>query len=183
MNFSGVLRIACTSASHHQVAARPAEPGPWLALRRLSVGGAGPGPRPSLSHCSSGAGPPPRKLGALLPVRGSAHLRLPAGAWRPCRALRGGQCPSLPVSPGRCFRSAEGSWCLLLLMYQSHPALFSLPCSAGSVERGCGSPGPGRWSVTGRSCCLLFSGLKTFFSLKHLKALPVTFVTWRSMHW
>ena len=27
VNFSGVLHIACTSAAHHQMAARPAEPG------------------------------------------------------------------------------------------------------------------------------------------------------------
>ena len=139
MNFSGVRHIACTSASHHQMAARPAEPGLWLALCRLSGGGAGAGARPSLSHCSTGAGPPPRKLGALPPVRGSAHLRLPAGAWRPCRALPGGQCPSPPVSPGRCFRSAEGSWCLLLLDVSIpsslvFPPVFCRECGAGLRE-------------------------------------------------
>lgn len=143
MNFSGVLHIACTSSSHHQMAARPAEPGLWLALRHLSVGGAGPGPRPFFSHCSAGAGPPPRKLRALLPVRGSAHLRLPAGAWRPCRVLQGGQCPSLPVSPGRCFRSAEGSWCLLHLDVSIPSSLVFPPAFCRECGAGLREPWPG----------------------------------------
>ena len=76
----------------------------------------------------------------------------------------------------------EGSRCLLLLDV-SIPSSFVFPlvfyreCGAGLR-----SPGAGRWSVTGRLCCPLFSGLKTFFSLKHLKAVPVTLVMGRSMH-
>lgn len=86
----GSESLWCSAHSLH-FRSSPPDGGPsrraglWLALRRRSVGGAGPGPRPPLSQCSAGAGPPPRKPGALLPVGGSAHLRLPAGAWRPCR--------------------------------------------------------------------------------------------------
>ena len=75
--------------------------GAVLDLRHLSVGGAGPGPWPSLSQCSAGAGPPPRKLGALLPIRGSAHFRLPGGPvqyYPSSRAFRGEAGPSVTTA-------------------------------------------------------------------------------------
>ena len=100
------------------------------------MGGAGPGPWPPLSQCSAGAGPPPRKLGALLPVRGSAHLRLPG---HPAGPSGVDSAPPRGCLVGGASGLRRGAGVSSSLMYQFHPALFSFPCSTGSVELGCGA--------------------------------------------
>lgn len=95
------------------MAARPAEPGPWLALRRLSVGGAGPVPVPLWAtaqqgpvllpgrwgpSCRSEARPTPACLLAPGPLRGPPGwtVPLPASAsWEVLKA-RGGELVSPP---------------------------------------------------------------------------------------
>lgn len=138
----------CSARSLH-FRSSPPDGGPsrraglWLALRRLSEGGAGPGPGPPLSQSSAGAGPPPRKPGALLPVRGSAHLRLPGG---PAGALPSG------VS-WEVLQVCAGEPCLLLLDVSAPSSSVSPPVICTECGAGLREPRP-RGVVSYRSLVL-----------------------------